>query len=62
MVMIMFLIGSSLWVVDGGSGPRNLFHVGTIDVGGIVVMVVALVTAGRALQLLGRSSGSLATR
>ena len=62
MVMVMFLIGASLWVVDGGPGPRNLFHVGAIDIGSICVMLVSLATAGRALQLIGRSPGSVATR
>ena len=60
-VMVMFLIGASLWVVDGGPGPRNLFHVGAIDIGSICVMVASLATAGRALQLIGRSPGSVAT-
>ena len=62
MVMVMFLIGASLWVVDGGPGPRNLFHVGVIDIGSICVMVASLATAGRALQLIGRSPGSVAIR
>lgn len=62
MVMVMFLIGASLWVVDGGPGPRNLFHVGAIDIGSICVMLAALATAGRALRLIGRSPGSVATR
>ena len=60
-VMVMFLIGASLWVVDGGPGPRNLFHVGAIDIGSICVMVASLATAGRALQLIGRGHGSVAT-
>jgi hypothetical protein len=61
-VMVMFLIGASLWVVDGGPGPRNLFHVGVIDIGSICVMVASLATAGRALQLIGRGPGSAAAR
>lgn len=60
-VMVLFLIGASLWVVDGGPGPRNLFHVGAIDVVGICVMVAALVTAGRALQMIDFRSGPVAT-
>jgi hypothetical protein len=59
-VMVMFLIGASLWVVDGGPGPRNLFHVGVIDIGSICVMVASLVTAGRALQLIDRDPDSVA--
>ena len=62
MVMVLFLIGASLWVVDGGPGPRNLFHVGAIDIGSICVMLASLATAGRALQLIGRSPGFVATR
>jgi hypothetical protein len=62
LVMVLFLIGASLWVVDGGPGPRNLFHVGAIDIGGICVMVAALVTAGRALQMIDLRSGPVATR
>jgi hypothetical protein len=61
-VMVTFLVGASLWVVDGGPGPRNLFHVGVIDIASICVMVVSLATAGRALQLIGRSPGSVAIR
>lgn len=61
-VMVMFLVGASLWVVDGGPGPRDLFHVGAIDSGCVCVMVAALVTAGRALQLIGHTPGSVATR
>jgi hypothetical protein len=61
-IMVLFLIGASLWVVDGGPGPRNLFHVGAIDVGGICVMVAALATAGRALQMIDFRSGPLSTR
>jgi hypothetical protein len=62
MVMVLFLIGASLWVVDGGPGPRNLFHVGAIDIGSICVMLASLATAGRAVQLIGRSAGFVATR
>jgi hypothetical protein len=62
MVMVMFLIGASLWVVDGGPGPRNLFHVGLIDIGSMCVLLASLAAAGRALQLIGRSAGFVATR
>jgi hypothetical protein len=43
--MLVFLSGCTLWVVDGGPGPRNLFHAGAIDVAGIMVMA-ASITAG----------------
>jgi hypothetical protein len=49
-LMTVFLSGAFTWVVYGGPGPRNLFHVGTIDVAGLLVMAVALVVAGRAVQ------------
>ncbi len=61
-VMVVFLVGASLWVVDGGPGPRNLFHVGAIDVVSIAVMGVALITAGRALQLIAPNPRARVTR
>jgi hypothetical protein len=45
-----FLIGSCCWIVDGGAGPRNLFHAGAIDVAGLAVMVAAALVARRALS------------
>src|SRR6204780_442366 len=42
LVMVMFLIGASLWVVDGGPGPRNFFHVGLIDIGSMCVLLASL--------------------
>jgi hypothetical protein len=53
-VMAAFLAGASCWVVAEGSGP-GLFHAGVIDVGGLVVMTVALAVARRAT---GRASTS----
>lgn len=61
-VMVVFLVGASLWVVDGGPGPRGLFHVGAIDIASIAVMGVALITAGRALQLIGPNPGTRVAR
>ena len=56
--MVTFLTGACAWVVNGGPGPRNLFHAGTIDMAGIIVMAVALVVSYRAI---GRArDGSLA--
>jgi hypothetical protein len=46
--MLAFLGGCGSWVVDGGPGPRNLFHSGDIDVAGLVMMTVALTIARRA--------------
>ena len=44
--MLVFLGGCGSWVVDGGAGPRNLFHAGAIDVAGLVVMLGAVAIAG----------------
>ena len=48
--MVLLLAGASAWVIDGGPGPRNLFHVGAIDAVGLVVMTLALVVAGGAAR------------
>jgi hypothetical protein len=48
--MFAFLLGACTWVVSGGPGPRNLFHVGAIDMAAIVVMTTALAVACRAIQ------------
>ena len=60
--MVVFLVGASLGVVDGGPGPRKLFHVGAIDLVNIAVMGVALITAGRALQLIAPNPRARVTR
>lgn len=46
--MVVFLGACCAWVLDGGPGPRNLFHTGAIDVAGLVVMAGALVVAYKA--------------
>ena len=48
--MIVFLGGSCLWILDGGPGPRGLFHTGTIDVAGLVVMAMTFAVAHRAVR------------
>ena len=48
--MIAFLTGCCYWIVDGGSGPRNLFHVGAINVIEVVMMALALAVARRAVH------------
>ena len=48
--MALFLTGAALWVVDGGPGPRNLFHVGAIDLIELACLVLALALAARALE------------
>jgi hypothetical protein len=56
--MTAFFAGAALWVLDGGPGPRNLFHIGAIDVLELVVMGVSLALAGRAV---GRADGGVRT-
>jgi hypothetical protein len=53
--MLAFLVGASLWVVDGGPGPHNLFHAGLINVVGLGVMAATLVMAAAAV-IRGRRS------
>ena len=36
--MSAFLVGSCVWVIDGGPGPKNLFHTGAIDIAALVMM------------------------
>jgi hypothetical protein len=50
----IFLTGAALWIVDGGSGPRNLFHIGSIDIVELIALALLVVVAGRAA---GRISG-----
>jgi hypothetical protein len=59
--MIMFLAASCSWLVDGGSGPRNLFHAGAIDVAGVVTMTLALTVAHRAVNQARRGTLALPT-
>jgi hypothetical protein len=53
--MIVFLVGCCAWILYGGPGPRNLFHVGAIDVAGLLIMAIALAVAGRAAHQAGRA-------
>jgi hypothetical protein len=48
--MALFLTGAALWILDGGSGPKNLFHIGAIDVTELVILVTSLALAGRAVE------------
>ncbi len=43
--MLGFVTGSCFWLVDGGPGPRNLFHAGVIDGVGLTVLAAALAVA-----------------
>jgi hypothetical protein len=56
--MTVFLAGSCFWIVDGGPGPRNLFHAGAIDMAGLVLMTGASLVALRAAQRAGTARRS----
>lgn len=45
-----FLVGTVIWLVDGGPGPGHLFEAGTVDQIGLVVMIAALVVAIGTIQ------------
>jgi len=47
LAMAAFLIGCCSWIVDGGPGPRNLFHAGVIDIAGLATMTAAVAVAFR---------------
>jgi hypothetical protein len=46
--MIAFLVAACCWIAAGDPGPRNLFHIGAIDLVGVSVMAGALLFARRA--------------
>jgi len=50
-VMAVFLGGCCAWIVDGGPGPRNLFHAGAIDAAGVVVLAIAFLAARQAARM-----------
>jgi hypothetical protein len=56
-VMAVFLAGCCAWIVDGGAGPRNLFHAGAIDVAGAVVMTIAFAAARQAARVARSGAG-----
>ena len=56
-----YLVASSLWIVDGGPGPRNLFHAGTIDTVGLAVMAAATVVIVRTAQTARRAGAGYLT-
>jgi len=63
--MLVFLGGCCSWILDGGSGPRNLFHTGTIDMVGLAVMAGSVAVAYRAASRarhIGRSVAPDVTR
>jgi hypothetical protein len=50
LVMIVVLGGAGSWIVNGGAGPRNLFHTGAIDLAGVVAMTLSIAVAYRAFH------------
>jgi hypothetical protein len=56
--MVVFLGGCGAWILDGGPGPRNLFHAGAIDAAGVVVMTIAFVAARQAARTARLRTGS----
>ncbi|MGO8827382.1 MAG: hypothetical protein ACLQU9_19355 [Acidimicrobiales bacterium] len=60
--MAVFLTGAALWVVDGGPGPRGLFHIGSIDIIELIALAASLALAGRAVERTGNAVRVLAPR
>jgi hypothetical protein len=50
LVMILVLGGAASWLVNGGAGPRNLFHAGAIDLAGVGAMFLSIGVAYRAFH------------
>ena len=57
--MAAFFTGAGMWVFDGGPGPRNLFHIGAIDLIDLVGIALALVVSALAVRRVGASAGEL---
>jgi hypothetical protein len=55
-VMSLYLAGAALWVTEGGPGPRNLFHIGAIDVVELAAMAVMVVVVLRAADYVSRDT------
>jgi hypothetical protein len=60
--MVVFLSGCCAWLIDGGPGPRNLFHAGAIDIAAAAVMAVAFAVAQQAVRQALRSGLTSVTR
>jgi hypothetical protein len=59
LAMAAFFTGAGLWVFDGGPGPRNLFHIGAIDVIDLGALALALVVTGLAIRRVGVATDRL---
>ncbi len=60
--MIIFLTGCCFWIVDGGTGPRDLFHIGAINIVEVVMMGLAFVVARLAVHRAINTHRSLPVR
>jgi hypothetical protein len=47
--MTLFLTAAGVWLLGGGTGPRNLFEAGTIDRFAVITMTAAIVLASHSL-------------
>ncbi len=60
--MATFFTGAGLWVFDGGPGPRNLFHIGAIDIVDLVALAVAMAITGLAVGRVSPTTHRLSAR
>ncbi len=59
LAMAAFFTGAGMWVFDGGPGPRNLFHIGAIDIIDLGAIVLAMALTGLAVRRVGSDSSTL---
>jgi hypothetical protein len=53
LTMATFFTGAAMWVFDGGPGPRNLFHIGAIDLVDLGAIALAMALTGLAARRVG---------
>lgn len=59
--LVFFVAGTLMWLIDGTSGPGNVYQAGTVDGVGLAVMIVTLAVATRALLRTSSWPSSMAT-
>jgi len=59
LAMAAFFTGAGMWVFDGGPGPRNLFHIGAIDMIDLGALALAMVVIGLAVRRVGAATNRL---
>ena len=59
MAMAAFFTGAAMWVFDGGPGPRNLFHIGVIDMVDLGALALAMVVTALAVRRVGATTDRL---